>query len=126
MSDLLDDPQELGRRIGAARGYAGGTIEAFAGQIGVSEPTLRAYERGKLGDYGGSRELRRALAQKVRDASQAPPELLGLSEPGPGEVDLLRKEFEQKLVAQKNELRAEAAKEREVLEARLSSLENAA
>lgn len=78
--DVLDDPAELGKRIAASRGYAGETVESFAPLIEVTPPTLRSYERGKLGDYGGSRELRQALAEKVQRASGAPPSWLGLDE----------------------------------------------
>jgi transcriptional regulator with XRE-family HTH domain len=78
MADVLGDSKELGRRIAAARGYLGANMEAFAQMIGVTEPTLRAYERGALGQYASSREQRRALAEKVATASGAPRDLLGL------------------------------------------------
>ena len=81
MPDVLDDPSELGRRISAARAYSGGTIESFAAELGITHPTLRSYERGDLGNYAGSRELRYALAEKVQQASGAPPEWFDLREP---------------------------------------------
>jgi transcriptional regulator with XRE-family HTH domain len=87
VESVLDDPEELGRRIAAAQAYAGETYESFASKLGLSVPTLRAYQRGKLGDYGGSRELRRALAEKVQAASEAPHDMLGLRPP---EDDLRR------------------------------------
>lgn len=115
---LLQNPREIGRRIGAACGYSGKKQKEIAAELGRDERTLRSYIGGNLGDYS-TPELRLVLIRRVEEITECPPGIFGLSAPGPGEVDRLRQE----MLAQKNELRAEATRERALLEARLSSLE---
>jgi len=44
------DPEELGRRMRAARGYAGGTSQrAFAQELGIGESSLKRLESGAEG-----------------------------------------------------------------------------
>lgn len=83
--DVLGDRKEVGRRIAAARGYAGLGLGALAKELGISEPTLRSYEEGSLGGYARTRETRQALLEEVRGITEAPPQILGLAE---GEADI--------------------------------------
>jgi transcriptional regulator with XRE-family HTH domain len=123
----MDDPQEFGRRVSAARSYAGWSQPEFAEKMGYKKArsTTERWERGDLGKRRNNPDGRSDTATKVIAVTGCPPAFFDLSEPEPAAVDQLKNEFEQKLVEQKNELRAEAAKEREVLEARLLSIESA-
>ncbi len=83
MADLLDDPLEIGKRIGSACGYATEkTQQEIADEIGVSDVTLRSYVKGNLGDFGRTRELRESLIRKVEQVTECPTAIFGLSEPG--------------------------------------------
>lgn len=119
----IDDAAEVGRRIAAARGYAGGTIESFAARLGISAPTLRSYERGELGNYAGSSAKRRALLDHVREVAGVPPEVVGLSEPGEAvAAEILRRleSLELALPALRSELLATMAQELAARDARRS------
>ena len=123
MADLLDDPIEIGKRIGAACGYAFSKKQTdIARDLGVTDVTLRSYIKGNLGDFNKSRETRLMLIRAVEKATRCPPAIFSVSELTPAEANL-RREFEQKLLEQANELRAEAEKTRAILEAQLSSRE---
>lgn len=78
----LSDAQEVGRRIGAARGWCLDTAESFAAKLSLSTPTLRDYEKGKLGNWAGSPAKHRALLEHVQELTGVPDEVIGLSEPG--------------------------------------------
>jgi hypothetical protein len=126
--EVLSSPEKFGKTVGAARGSMKAPYDKkvnFAKLLDISVPKLTRMEEGAIGTIGATTEERRHLAERIVEKSGALPEWFGLSEPEPGAVDQLRKDFEQKLVEQKNELRAEAATERELLEARLSLLESA-
>jgi predicted transcriptional regulator len=84
--DLLDSPTEIGKRIGAACGYAvGKTYGEIAEELGRSDTTLRSYIRGNLGDYS-TRELRRDLVRRIEAITGCPPEFFALSEPARDEA----------------------------------------
>jgi transcriptional regulator with XRE-family HTH domain len=102
--DLLDEPIEIGRRIGAACGYSEKSQEQIARELGRSDKTLRSYAKGNLGDYAGTRELRLSLVRRIEEVTGCPPGLFGLSEPEPGSVDQLRRELADEMEAMKTEL----------------------
>jgi transcriptional regulator with XRE-family HTH domain len=119
----LEDVKEFGRAVGAARGSMTQPADKktkFAALMGTSVPTLTRWEEGHVGSIGTLHE-RRQLAERIVEASGCPPEWFGLSELEPSAADQLRREFEQKLVEAKNEVRGEAAKELGILEAQLRS-----
>jgi transcriptional regulator with XRE-family HTH domain len=89
--ELLDRPKEIGRRIGAACGYAvDKKLGEIAEELGVSDTTLRSYTQGNLGQYS-PRDRRRTLIEEVERITGCPPDVFGLSEPEPKEVDQLRR-----------------------------------
>ena len=91
----LKDAQEFGRRVAAARSYAGMKRPAFAKVMGRSVPTITRWEDGAKGSIGASIEQRRQLAQRIVEVTGCPPEWFDLSEPEPGEVDRLRDEMDE-------------------------------
>lgn len=80
VEELVQDPKEVGRRIGAARGYGLMQRPAFATKMGISVNTLRAMEAGDEGALGRNVEKRRSLLEQVQRVSKCPPEIVGLSE----------------------------------------------
>ncbi len=74
----LEDPYELGRRIGACRGYAGLQRPEFGERMGVDVGQVRHWEAGR--DLGSSIVERRELAERVVEATEAPRFLLGLAD----------------------------------------------
>lgn len=72
----LDDPVELGRRIRAARGYAGLSEKALAEWMDASVAEVRDWEAGL--SLGETREDRQELAQLVREGTRCPRSWLGL------------------------------------------------
>jgi predicted transcriptional regulator len=100
--ELLEDPLEIGRLIGAACGYTSKNQSEIASELGRDERTLRSYIRGNLGDYS-TPELREGLIRRIEEITECPPTIFGLSEPEPTEADRLRRE----IAAQRQELEEE-------------------
>lgn len=72
----LENPHELGRRIAAARIYAGWSIGELGKRLHVEADEIRRWEAG-LGQ-GEFIDQRRRLAERIADTTGAPPPLLGL------------------------------------------------
>lgn len=71
--------------ISAARGYAGKQRPEFAELVGTSVPTLTRWEGGDFAPRNyGSRDQRRALAERIIRASGCPAEWFELTETEPG------------------------------------------
>lgn len=68
--------EEVGRRIGAVRGYLGMQKPAFAELLGVSVSSIDRWERGELGET--RRRQPRQFAELVLEKTGAPRELFGL------------------------------------------------
>lgn len=79
----LEDPVELGRRIQAARGYAGMKRPAFWEAMGSSEATVIRWEKGNEASLGRTLEERRQLAERIQRVTGCPAEWLGLEEAEP-------------------------------------------
>lgn len=80
--ELLDDPLEIGRRIGAACGYSAKKQTEIAAELGRDPRTLRSYIDGNLGDYS-TPELRRSLIERIEEITGCPPEIFGLKQEEP-------------------------------------------
>lgn len=76
---VWDDPEELGRRIAAARGYAGLSQADYGDLISRSDRTVAKMESGDLGALGRTTASRKQIAQ-LAIAAGAPPEFFGLDE----------------------------------------------
>lgn len=76
---VWDDPAELGKRLIAARNYAGDTQDEYAPKLGVSPRTLAKMEKGQVGSLGKSPAVRKGVAEAAV-AAGAPPEFFGLDE----------------------------------------------
>ena len=123
VADLFDDKAAFLDALRRARKWSELGKEGFHRALyghgsGSTEDRL---EKGETPSKTGTPDKRLQLARLVIEKTGCPPELFGLSEPEPTAVDQLRREFAQKLVEAKNEVRAEAAKELGNLEALLSS-----
>jgi transcriptional regulator with XRE-family HTH domain len=79
------DGIEAGKRVRAARAYAGMSREALGEAIGRSVPTVQRIEEGDRGSLKTGEE-RRQLLERVQVATGCPPEMLGLSEPASSEL----------------------------------------
>lgn len=74
-----EDPDELGRRLAAARAYHRETLAQYANRIGKSGRTIQNMEAGLVGSIGKTPEARKHTAElAVRHG--APPEFFGLDE----------------------------------------------
>ena len=78
--DVLDDPEELGRRVSAARGYLQMQRPEFAQGLGISVPTLRRWEEGDESALGRNRDARRERANRVlgMEGLAIPEEIMGI------------------------------------------------
>jgi transcriptional regulator with XRE-family HTH domain len=79
---VWDDPDELGRRVAAARAYLREDQATFGKRIGRSDKTLGKIERGELASVGPRPQDRRQLAELVAAIDGVPAELFGLEEGG--------------------------------------------
>lgn len=75
---VLHDPEEFGKRVSAAKAYAGFKKPAFAKAVGVSVPTVTRWEEGAIGSIGATVPARQALAQRIIAATGCPPEWFDL------------------------------------------------
>lgn len=97
VEELVQNPKEVGRRIGAARGYCLMQRPAFAKKMEIGVSTLRAIEQGELASVGRKPEKRRSLLEQAQRVSKCPPEIVGLSESAEdlrAEVDRLLQRIE--------------------------------
>jgi len=76
----LKDPKEFGRRVQAARGYAGMKKTEFAKLMETSVPTVTRWENGEKGSIGTAIVLRQQLAERIQRATKCPPGFFGLDE----------------------------------------------
>ena len=77
--DVLEDPEELGRRIAAVRGYLRMLRPEFAAKLGISVPTLRRWEYGEESALGRSVDVRREKANRVLNIDPSiPEEIVGI------------------------------------------------
>lgn len=76
MVNPLEETHELGRRIAAARIYAGWSVGELAKRMHVAADEVRRWEAG-LGQ-GEFIDQRRGLAERIAATTGAPPGLLGL------------------------------------------------
>jgi transcriptional regulator with XRE-family HTH domain len=73
--EVVSGPEEIGRRIRAARGYTGLGRPEFARKLGVSESTLRRMEDGDEAALGRTRAKRNQAVDLVLQVSGAPASL---------------------------------------------------
>ncbi len=69
---IYDDPKELGRRIAAARAYAGLSMDDLADRLGISTPTLRRWTNGEARSLGSTTQERRLKVDLVREVTGCP------------------------------------------------------
>lgn len=69
---IYDEPKELGRRISAARAYAGLGMDDLADRLGISTPTLRRWVNGEERSLGTTTQERRLKAELVREVTGCP------------------------------------------------------
>jgi transcriptional regulator with XRE-family HTH domain len=81
--DLLKDPEELGKRLRAARGYAGWSRPEMAAEMGISESTVRRREEGDVGALGGKPAKRQTTVDAVLEVTGAPRILFEVKAPAP-------------------------------------------
>lgn len=87
---VLDDRQELGRRVRAARAYTDEPQDVFGKRIGRSDKTLAKIEHGDASAIPGSAEERHQLLALIASSTGCPPEILGLTALQPDEAAELR------------------------------------
>lgn len=76
--DVLEDPEELGRRISAVRGYLQMQRPEFAELLEISVPTLRRWEEGDEASLGRSVNVRREKANRVLNVAEVPEQIMGI------------------------------------------------
>lgn len=83
---VVDDPVEFGKRVSAARSYAGLSQPEFAKRMGYKEArsTTERWERGDLGKRRNNPEGRREVAHRIIEKTGCPPSFFGFSEPAEG------------------------------------------
>lgn len=74
-------PDEVGRRIAAARAYSGQSLDELAETLGVSAPTLRRWSQGQVASLGLEAQREEKVRLVIR-ATDCPPEFFGLVEDG--------------------------------------------
>lgn len=124
---LLEDPMEIGRRIGAACGYSAKKQKEIAAELKRDERTLRSYIGGNLGDYS-TPDLRLVLIRRIEDITGCQPEIFGVSEPEPEADDPTKKvlaRLDSAVTRQARELEQARTTQEEML-TRLEHLEHGA
>jgi transcriptional regulator with XRE-family HTH domain len=99
--DLLKDPEELGKRLRAARGYAGWSRPEMAAEMGISESTVRRREEGDIGALGGKPAKRQTTVDAVLEVTGAPTVLFEVKASAPADSSTERRlaEVERQLAA---------------------------